>query len=149
MSYVRGGALNYAAQTIDYVWPTQQMLVWRFIMYGVGGTLTGIFASFVYTQNQLGLGVPWWVYTALRHISNTNNIFQDNTIWNNSRRINNNMGILDGHGNITKDSFTWISYIRRNNVFCSICGWINRYFDTTIWLLCMFQYHPTFYREIN
>ena len=46
--------------TIDqYKWPTQQLLIWRFVMYGTGGTLLGIYASFLVIQQQMSLGIPW------------------------------------------------------------------------------------------
>lgn len=44
-----------------YVWPESQLILWRFIMIGTGGTLIGIFASFIEIQQQLQQGIPWYV----------------------------------------------------------------------------------------
>ncbi|PSK38477.1 hypothetical protein C1H76_2729 [Elsinoe australis] len=49
----------YTTQTVQYVWPTQQLLGWRFVMYATGGTIIGVFAAFLIAQQQLELGIPW------------------------------------------------------------------------------------------
>ncbi|KAF2716860.1 hypothetical protein K431DRAFT_307413 [Polychaeton citri CBS 116435] len=43
----------------SYYWPDQQLNFWIIVMLGTGGTLIGIFASFVTIQDQLGLAIPW------------------------------------------------------------------------------------------
>ena len=45
----------------NYFWPDQQINFWIVIMLATGGVLVGIFASFVVTQQQLRLGIPWYV----------------------------------------------------------------------------------------
>ncbi|KAF2150873.1 hypothetical protein K461DRAFT_216389, partial [Myriangium duriaei CBS 260.36] len=49
----------YTTRSVQYKWPTQQLLVWRFVMYATGGTLIGVFAVFLQIQQQLELGIPW------------------------------------------------------------------------------------------
>ncbi|KAF2219199.1 hypothetical protein BDZ85DRAFT_206523 [Elsinoe ampelina] len=49
----------YTTQTVQYIWPTQQLLGWRFVMYATGGTIIGVFAAFLIAQQQLQLGIPW------------------------------------------------------------------------------------------
>ena len=43
----------------SYFWPDQQLNFWILVMLGAGGTLIGVFASFVIDQEQLKLGIPW------------------------------------------------------------------------------------------
>ncbi|KAK3706823.1 hypothetical protein LTR37_012502 [Vermiconidia calcicola] len=43
----------------SYYWPDQQLNFWIIVMLATGGTLIGVFASFMMAQQQLQLGVPW------------------------------------------------------------------------------------------
>ena len=45
----------------SYYWPDQQLNFWILVMLATGGTLIGVFASFIVDQHQLGLGIPWSV----------------------------------------------------------------------------------------
>jgi hypothetical protein len=43
----------------SYYWPDQQLNFWILVMIAAGGTLIGVFASFIVDQQQLQLGIPW------------------------------------------------------------------------------------------
>jgi hypothetical protein len=43
----------------SYYWPDQQLNFWILVMIAAGGTLIGVFASFIVDQQQLKLGIPW------------------------------------------------------------------------------------------
>lgn len=43
----------------NYFWPDQQLNFWIIVMLGAGGTLIGVFASFVMSQQTLQLPIPW------------------------------------------------------------------------------------------
>lgn len=42
-------------------WPEAQLNFWLLIMFGAAGTLLGVFATFIAIQQQMGLGIPWFV----------------------------------------------------------------------------------------
>lgn len=44
-----------------YYWPDQQLNFWIIIMLATAGTILGIFADFIMVQNQLRVGIPWYV----------------------------------------------------------------------------------------
>jgi hypothetical protein len=49
-------------RTRRYRWPAVQLNFWLLIMLIASCTIMGIFSSFITVQNQLGVGVPWYVY---------------------------------------------------------------------------------------
>ncbi|KAH0537262.1 hypothetical protein FGG08_005924 [Glutinoglossum americanum] len=44
-----------------YHWPEIQLNVWLIVMLVSASTVLGIFANFINVQQQLGLGVPWYM----------------------------------------------------------------------------------------
>jgi hypothetical protein len=42
-------------------WPAAQLNFWLLIMAVAGSTMLGVYASFITVQNQLGVGIPWYV----------------------------------------------------------------------------------------
>jgi hypothetical protein len=48
-------------RTKRFRWPAAQLNFWLLIMTVAGSTMLGVYASFVTVQNQLGVGIPWYV----------------------------------------------------------------------------------------
>jgi len=48
-----------------YHWPPVQLNFWILIMLIGSATILGIFSSFVTVQNQLRVGIPWYVSSTL------------------------------------------------------------------------------------
>jgi len=44
-----------------YRWPEVQLNLWIFIILAASATVLGMFAWFISVQNQLRIGVPWYV----------------------------------------------------------------------------------------
>lgn len=43
-----------------YDWPTYQINIWLFVMLLAASSILGVFATFIQTQTQMGLPVPWY-----------------------------------------------------------------------------------------
>ncbi|KAJ4155485.1 hypothetical protein LMH87_000726 [Akanthomyces muscarius] len=43
-----------------YDWPTYQINIWLFVMLLAASSILGVFATFIQTQMQMGLPVPWY-----------------------------------------------------------------------------------------
>lgn len=43
-----------------YNWPTYQINIWLFVMLLAASSILGVFATFIQTQTQMGLPVPWY-----------------------------------------------------------------------------------------
>lgn len=51
-----------------YRWPEVQLNLWIFVILAGAATTLGIFAWFIVVQNQLRVGIPWYVpYDTLHH----------------------------------------------------------------------------------
>jgi hypothetical protein len=46
-------------------WPGEQINVWILVMTIASAAILGIFADFIAVQQQLGLGIPWYVFCFL------------------------------------------------------------------------------------
>lgn len=46
-----------------YRWPEVQLNLWIFVILAAASTVLGIFAWFMVVQQQLGIGIPWYVAT--------------------------------------------------------------------------------------
>lgn len=44
-----------------YRWPEVQLNLWIFVILAGAATTLGIFAWFIVVQNQLRVGIPWYV----------------------------------------------------------------------------------------
>lgn len=44
-----------------YFWPDAQLNFWTIIMLAAAGTILGVFAEFMNTQNHMRQAVPWFV----------------------------------------------------------------------------------------
>lgn len=44
-----------------YYWPDLQLNIWTIVMLATAGTILGVNAQFMQTQDQMGLGTPWYV----------------------------------------------------------------------------------------
>ena len=44
-----------------FPWPTAQLNWWVIVMLATGGLILGVFADFLSIQQQMGLGIPWYV----------------------------------------------------------------------------------------
>lgn len=58
-----------------YHWPEVQLNLWILIILAAAATDLGIFAWFITVQNQMKIGIPWWVYSQLRAVAMAANIY--------------------------------------------------------------------------
>jgi hypothetical protein len=45
-----------------YHWPALQLNFWLLIMLVGSSTILGVYASFIVVQQQLEVGIPWYVF---------------------------------------------------------------------------------------
>lgn len=48
-----------------YPWPAMLLNWWTIVMLATGGLLLGVFADFLSIQQQMGLGIPWYVHVIM------------------------------------------------------------------------------------
>lgn len=56
--YERGGTRVLHVRT--YNWPPIQINIWLFVMLLASSSILGVFSTFIQTQTQMGLPIPWY-----------------------------------------------------------------------------------------
>lgn len=51
-----------ATRIHKYHWPAVQLNVWMLVMLAAASLVIGVFATFIYQQEILGLSIPWYVW---------------------------------------------------------------------------------------
>lgn len=90
-----------------YRWPEVQLNIWIFVILAAASTVLGIFAWFIAVQQQLEIGVPWYVGRFCYEGTGVAHVLQDLSIRHCHGRLDAYIPPDNSHTGRTTTADTW------------------------------------------